>query len=368
MRVLVTGGAGLIGSHLADMLYEKGYQVRIFDNLEKGTHIKKVKWLRKEYEFVKGDIKNKKAVENALKGIDIVFHLAAYGGFAPDVTKFVYANSVGTANIYDVIREKKLKVQKIVVASSQGVYGEGKYKCLIHGFIEPPTRPLEQLERGEWELRCPECGKILVPFPTDEGKRIDPGIVYSITKYEEERIALKVGQRMGIPTVALRYAITYGPRQSLINPYTGITSIFSTRILNNIPLKIYEDGNQKRDFIYVEDVARANILVSEKQEADYEVFNVGTSKPTTMLEFVDILNDAYGTDIKPHLTGEFRPGEVRHLFLDSTKLRSLGWEPQVKLIDGIKNYVAWIRQQGNIKEYFERAYEIMKQRGFFKKN
>ncbi len=367
MRALVTGGAGLIGSHLADLLYEKGYKIRIIDNLEKETHRKKPEWVRKEYEFIKGDMKDKKAVAKAMKDVDLVFHQAAYGGFAPEITKFIYANSIGTANIFDVIREKKLKPEKVVVASSQAVYGEGKYRCRKHGVIEPGTRPLKQLERGHWEVMCPKCGEDLIPMPTDEGKRIDPGIIYSITKYSEERIAIRVGQSLGIPTVALRYSMTYGPRQSLFNPYTGITSIFSTRILNDLPPIVYEDGQQKRDFVYVGDVARANYYVSQNKKTDYEVYNVGTSKPTTVLEFVKILNEAYGKNIQPVLKGEFRPGEVRHLFSDNTKLKSLGWRPSVTVKQGIEKYVEWIQSQGSIKEYFTKAHEIMKKRGIVRK-
>jgi dTDP-L-rhamnose 4-epimerase len=367
MKALVTGGAGLIGSHLADLLYERGYQIRILDNLEPETHSGIPTWVNDAYEFIEGDVKDRPAVDRALDGVDIVFHQAAYGGFAPEITKFVHANSVGTANIFDVIRERKLDIAKVVVASSQAVYGEGGYECGTHGYVEPGTRPVEQMAEGRWEVACPECGRDLVPRPTHEGKRIDPGIIYSITKYSQERMAIRVGRSLGIPTVALRYSMTYGPRQSLLNPYTGITSIFSTRILNGLAPIIYEDGHQKRDFVYVGDIAQANVLVAENDDANFQVFNVGTSKPTTVLEFVDTLNAAYGTAVDPILSGEFRPGEVRHLFSDSSRLRALGWAPQVELRDGIERYVEWIGAQGRVEEYFSTAYEKMRSRGIVMK-
>ncbi len=367
MKALVTGGAGLIGSHLADLLLAEGYDVRILDNLEPETHAEKPAWTKSDFEFIEGDVKDRDVVAKALRGVDVVFHQAAYGGFAPELTKFVYANSIGTANIFDVIREERLDLQKVVVASSQAVYGEGGYTCAAHGYVEPGTRPIEQLEQGRWEVACPECGGDTTPVPTNESKRIDPGIIYSITKYSQERMTIRIGRSLGIPTVALRYSMTYGPRQSLINPYTGVTSIFSTRILNGLPPIIYEDGHQKRDFVYVGDVARANLLVSRNADADYRVFNVGTSRPTTVLEFVAILNEAYGTEVAPVMSGEFRPGEVRHLFSDNTLLRTLGWAPTVDVRQGVARYVEWIQQQGDIKEYFATAYEKMRLGGIVKK-
>lgn len=360
MRALIIGGAGLIGSHTADLLYKKGFKVRIFDNLNKETHRGKPDWISKKYEFIKDDIRNRKVLGKALRNVDYVFHLAAYGGFTSKFTKYIDVNSVGTANIFEIIREKKLKIKKVVVASSQGIYGEGKYICSTHSVIETDFRSLKQLEAGMWEQRCPKCNKVLTPVATDESKRADPGTLYSITKFSQECIAIRVGQTLNIPTVALRFSVTFGPRQSIFNPYTGVVSIFSTRILNNLPPIIYEDGKQTRDFIFVEDVASANFLVSQKKEANYQVFNVSASKQTKVLELVYPLNKNYKTNVKPVLNGEFRPGEVRHLFLDNTKLVKLGWKPEVKLKDGVKKYVEWIKTQGSIGEYWTKAYEIMR--------
>lgn len=361
MRALVTGGAGLIGSHIADLLYSEGYKVRILDNLDPETHPKKPDWVSKNYEFIKGDIRDKQVLEKALTGVDFVFHEAAYGGFTSELTKYFDVNSIGTAKLFEVIKDKKLKVKKIIVASSQAIYGEGKYSCKTHGVMESELRLLSQLERKHWEIKCPVCENNLVPVATDENKKLDPGTIYAITKFTEEQMVIKLGQNFGIPTVALRYAVTYGPRQSIFNPYTGVISIFSTRILNNLPPVIYEDGNQTRDFINVEDVARANFLVSQNDKANYQVFNVSTGIQTRVLDLVSLLNKTYGTNVKPVLNGEFRLGEVRHLFLDNTKLKKLGWKPEVKLEDGVKMYVDWIKTQGDIKEFWDKAYKMMKE-------
>ncbi len=360
MRVLVTGGAGLIGSHVADLFSREGYKVRILDNLDKDTHPKRPDWISKKSEFIQADIRNRKVLEKALDKADYVIHLAAYGGFTHELIKYIKVNSIGTASIFEIIREKRLKIKKVVVASSQAIYGEGKYICGIHGIIEPDLRSIKQLETGLWEQRCSSCSKVLVPAATDESKKADPGTMYSITKFSQETMTIRIGRTFSVPTVALRFAVTYGPRQSIFNPYTGVISIFSTRILNNLSPVIYEDGQQTRDFIFVEDVARAIFLVSQTTKANYQVFNVSTNRQTKMLELVDLLNKTYQTDVKPVLNGEFRPGEVRHLFLDNTKLVKLGWKPEVRLEDGVKEYVEWIKTQGEVGEYWTKAYEIMK--------
>lgn len=360
MRALITGGAGLIGSHLADLLFKEGYSIRILDNLEKETHQRKPDWISKEYEFIKADIRNKKVLEKALGEVDFVFHLAAYGGFTHELTKYIEVNSIGTANIFEIILRKKLKIKKVIVASSQAIYGEGIYNCSTNGIIEPDLRLLKQLEAGVWEHHCPKCDKDLVPIATDETKRADPGTIYSITKFSQECMAIRIGQTLEIPTVALRFAVTYGPRQSIFNPYTGVISIFSTRILNGLPPVIYEDGLQTRDFIFVEDVTRAIYLVSQTNKADYQIFNVSTGRQTGILGLVDLLNKTYQTDIRTILNGEFRPGEVRHLVLDNTKLRRLGWKPKISLKAGLAKYAEWIKTKGDIKEYFSKAHETMR--------
>lgn len=370
MKALVTGGAGLIGSTLVDKLLAKGYDVVILDNLEPEGHRGiKPPWIPKvkNCKFIKGDVRDKRDLYKALKDVDVVFHQAAYGGFSTELSKFVDVNAMGTSRIFDVIHEKKLKVKKIVVASSQAVYGEGKYKCSRHGIQFPSTRDVKQFLKGQWEVKCPKCSKNMTHLPTDELKPIDPSHVYSISKYAEEKIALLLGKQLGIPTVALRYSVTYGPRQSLFNPYTGVCSIFSTLLLNNLPPILYEDGNQVRDFVFVGDVADANIFVSKSAKANFEAFNVGYGKPIKVVDFAKTIAREYKKDIDPILKKEFRPGDLRHLYSDNSKLAKIGFKPKTKLKDGIKQYADWIREQGSVKEYFSEAYKKMKKSGVVQK-
>jgi len=360
-KALVTGGSGLIGSHIVDLLLEKGYEVKVIDNLEKETHPQgKPNWIPKNVEFIKGDMKSLRKVKRAVKGVNYIFHQAAYGGFSPNDKKYVISNSIGIVNLFNAIKATRAPVKKVVTASSQGVYGEGRYFCKEHGIFHPSNRPHKQLELGEWEVKCPKCQKISEPRAVDEDKPIDPGIIYSMTKYTQERYTIKTGEKLGIPSVALRYSMTYGPRQSIFNPYTGVTSFFSTLLLNDKSPTIYEDGHQKRDFVFVGDVANANLVAAESEEANHKVFNVGTGTPTTILNYVEILKKAYNKEhITPKIPGQFRPGEVRHLFSDSTKLRELGWKPTTNVEEGVKKYVSWIKTQGEIKDYFTKAKELM---------
>lgn len=360
MKALVTGGAGLIGSHVVDLLLERGYEVKILDSLEKPAHLNgKPAWIPKDAEFILGDMRDQDAIDRALQGVDYVFHQAAAGGFTPEMSKYFHVNAVGTALLLELIRDKGYPVKKVVVASSQAIYGEGKYECPEHGAIYPEPRPIEQMLHRQWELRCPRCNAVLKGLPTDE-VRIDPRTPYAMSKNSEESIAINAGKFYGVNTAALRYSVTYGPRQSISNPYTGVCSIFSTRILNDLPPIVYEDGHQTRDFIYVRDVAEANLLVAEREDALYEAYNVGTGKATSVLEFIQTLASLYGREVKPVLNAEFRPGEVRHLFADGTKLRSLGWEPKIPLKEGLARYRDWITTQGDIKEYFTEAEALLK--------
>lgn len=359
MKALVTGGAGLIGSHIVDLLLEKGHQVRILDNLARPTHLHgRPDWIPTEVEFLEGDVRNRDDLDRALEGVDWVFHQAADGGFTSAISHYFVNNALPTAVIYELIRDKH-PVQKVVVASSQAVYGEGKYVCPQHGPQYPQPRSVEQMRAQDWELHCPECGSSMAGVPIDES-HVNPLLPYAMSKYWSEMMALNLGKLYRVPTVALRYSLTYGPRQSLFNPYTGVCSIFSTRILNGKPPVIYEDGRQTRDFVFVEDVARANVLVAEKEEANFQVYNVGTGVATTVLEFVATLEHAYGRDVQPALRGEFRPGDFRHLFTDAACLRSLGWEPQVSLEEGLRRYAAWIQTYGTIEEYFTEAERLLK--------
>jgi len=348
MKVLVTGGAGFIGSHTVDLLIKEGHEVRILDNLETQVHgNKKPDYLNPDAELVVGDITDKETWLKVLDGIDAVIHLAAMVGVGQSMyqlVQYLNNNTVGTAKFYEVLLnnpEIKKNIKKIVVASSKSIYGEGAYKCRTHGVIYPGLRSIEQLKRKDWEVRCPICNEYVDPVGITEDKPPQNLSVYALSKYDTEKIALTYGHAFQIPTVALRYFNVFGPRQSLNNPYTGICAIFLSRIKNNKPPIIFEDGKQLRDFIYVEDVARANALALEKAKKT-DVYNVGTGKMTSILDTTRIMIDIMGSSIQPEVTGEFRVGDNRHDFSDISKIKKdIGFEPKVSLKEGFKKLVEW---------------------------
>src|ERR1051326_8989821 len=363
-RALVTGGAGLIGSHVADLLQSEGWHVRILDNLEPQTHRRgKPAWVTNNVEFIEGDVADRETIITALRNIDVVFHQAAYGGYMPEIAKYVRVNSFGTAQMLEVIREKNLPIKKIVVASSQAVYSEGAATCPEHGLVFPEVRPIAQLQRGDWEVHCPICSAVTTTAPTPERAPVGGETVYGLTKVDQEKLVLLWGKQIGIPTVALRYSCTYGPRQSIFNPYTGVIAIFCTRLLNDLPPVLYEDGAQTRDFSFVEDIARANLLAAETDKLDGLPVNIGSGHGTPIREIAEQLSDVLKIDITPEINGEFRPGEMRHLVSDTMLARSAGYKPAVDLSEGIGRYIDWIRAQSDIRDYFSEASEILKNKG-----
>jgi dTDP-L-rhamnose 4-epimerase len=363
-RALVTGGAGLIGSHVADLLRREGWRVRILDNLEPQTHRHgKPAWIASDVEFIEGDVADRETITSALNDIDVVFHQAAYGGYMPEIAKYVRVNSFGTAQMLELIREKNLPIKKIVVASSQAVYSEGAATCPEHGLVFPEVRPLEQLQRGDWEVHCPICGAITTTAPTPERAPVGGETVYGLTKVDQEKLVLLWGKQIGIPTVALRYSCTYGPRQSIFNPYTGVIAIFCTRLLNNLPPVLYEDGEQTRDFSFVEDIARANLLAAESDQLDGHPVNVGSGAGVSIRKIAEQISDELGIHIAPEVNGEFRPGEMRHLTSDTTRIRAAGYASQVDLATGIRRYLDWIRQQSDVRDYFSEAANILRSKG-----
>jgi dTDP-L-rhamnose 4-epimerase len=312
-------------------------------------------------------VRDRRAWARALDGVDIVLHQAAYGGYMPEIAKFVHVNSYGTALLLETIRDAGLPVRKVVVASSQAVYNEGAYRCSTHGRFYGQTRPTAQLERGDYAVRCPRCDAAGAPAPTDEGAPIGGENVYAITKADQERLAIAWGRAAGIPVVALRYSCTYGPRQSVFNPYTGVIAIFCTRLLNDLSPVVYEDGRQSRDLVFVEDVAQANLLVAEDERANGRVFNVGTGQAVEIGELARLLAARLGKDIAPALPGEFRPGEMRALISDISAIGELGYRPRVDLSTGIDRYLDWIGTQGSIKEYFGAAARRLRRRQIVKR-
>lgn len=362
--MLVTGGAGFIGSHTVDLLLEKGYEVRILDSLEFPIHLRKEKpnYIPDDVEFILGDVRNRSDVERALQGVDFVFHLAAYQDYLTDFSRFAFVNDGGTALLYEIIVNGHLPVRKVILGSSQAVYGEGKYECLVHGIQYPPPRPLEQLEKGEWEIKCPICRQDMKPLLTDESK-VNPHNQYAVSKYCQELYALTLGRRYGIPTVALRYSITQGPRQSFFNAYSGILRTSIIRLLNGLPPVIYEDGGQLRDYVYVKDVVEANLLVLENDATNFEAFNVGGSNEVTVLKYARLLIALLGKGIEPEIPGEFRFGDTRHIASDISKLRKFGWEPKTSLERIAQEYIAWAEAQPELLDFYADASRAMKEMG-----
>jgi dTDP-L-rhamnose 4-epimerase len=371
-RALVTGGAGLIGSHIVDLLQAQGWAVRVLDNLETQTHRDgKPPWLQAAIQngaaFVEGDIRDREVVESALDGIDVVFHEAAYGGYMPEISKYVAVNSLGTAQLLEIVREKNLAIRKIIVASSQVVYPEGAGECPQHGLVFPGLRPVEQLRRGDFSVRCPFCQKPTRSVPTPENAPLGGETVYAITKVDQEKLVLSWGRQTGIPTVALRYSCTFGPRQSIFNPYTGVIAIFCTRLLNDLPPVIYEDGEQTRDFSFVEDIAQANLLAGTSDALDGKAINVGSGRGVSIKRVAELVSEALQIPRSAVLNGEFRPGEIRHLISDTKLIRAAGYAPRVSLEEGVARYLAWIKTQGSVRDYFAAAEPILRQKGILQR-
>ncbi len=363
-RALVTGGAGLIGSHLVDLLVRERWKVRILDNLEPNTHkLGRPSWVNSEAEFVQGDLRDRETMTSALRDMDVVFHQAAYGGYMPEIAKYVDVNSLGTAQMLEIIREENLPIRKVVVASSQAVYSEGAGNCPKHGVVFPPVRQVEQLRAADWAVHCPICHEVTASVPTPENAPVGGETVYGLTKVDQEKLVLLWGKQSGVPTVALRYSCTYGPRQSIFNPYTGVIAIFCTRLLNDLPPVLYEDGEQTRDFSFVKDIARANLLVAESDKLDGLPVNVGSEIGVPIREVAEQISDALGIRIESEVNGEFRPGEMRHLTSGTERIQAAGYKPQVDLAEGIRRYLDWIRQQGDVKDYFSEAADILRTKG-----
>jgi dTDP-L-rhamnose 4-epimerase len=349
-RVLVTGGAGFIGSHLADELLEQGYQVRSLDNLAEQVHgpeADRPGYLSPEVELVRGDVRDPRAVRQALAGIDAVYHLAAAVGVGQsmyEIAAYTAINNLGTAVLLEALVERP--VERLVVASSMSIYGEGLYRTAGGRVVPGRERSREQLVAHDWELRDDD-GEALTPVPTDEGKPPTLSSVYALSKYDQERLCLMVGRAYGIPTVALRFFNVYGTRQALSNPYTGVLAIFASRFLNGKPPLIFEDGRQQRDFVHVKDVARACRLALEASGACGGVFNVGSGRAYTVRGIASSMASVLGCEeIEPEITGNYRVGDIRHCFADITLARrELGYEPRIGLEQGLEELAGWLAGQ-----------------------
>jgi dTDP-L-rhamnose 4-epimerase len=358
--VLVTGGAGFIGSHTVDRLLKSGYDVRILDNLQKPVHLKGMPaYIPKEAEFILGDVSDKDAVEKALKNVEYVFHFAAYQDYLPDFSTFFHVNSVGTALIYEIAVRENMKLKKIVVASSQFVNGEGIYKSREGKYYYPKRRTNEQLEKGIWDF-LDEKGEPLEWQWTPETYASPPN-QYAISKYSQELMALNFGERYNIPSTSLRYSIVQGSRQSFYNMYSGACRIFSLNYYFDKAPVVYEDGNMMRDFVNVHDVVDANMIALQDERTNYQSYCVGGGKAYSVIEFAGIVAREFGKgQIKPKITGEYRFGDTRNACSDISKMKALGWSPKRSAQDSVKEYINYLKSQTDIDDILEYSEKVMK--------
>ena len=349
-KILITGGAGFVGSHLADALLRAGHDLRIFDNLSPQVHGKGLpEYLSTNVELLQGDMRDARAVGRAVEGIDITFHLAAAVGVGQSmyqIADYMGSNTLGTAILLQSLLDRKARVEKLVVASSMSIYGEGQYLCANCGDIAPDPRSSEQLLGKGWEVLCPKCGAELAPIPTTEAKALHCSSVYALSKKDQEEICLLFGRTYGLPVVALRYFNIYGTRQALSNPYTGVAAIFASRLLNRRAPLVFEDGLQMRDFVSVHDVIAANLLAIESDRADGHAVNIGSGSAISIREVASALSRTLDADLPSEITGKYRAGDIRHCFGDISKAREmLGYEPQIAFDQGISELANWLREQ-----------------------
>jgi len=350
LNILVTGGAGFIGSHLTDALVEGGHNVRVLDLLVPQVHGSDTpQYLNPAAEFIRADICDAPTVKSALKGIDVVYHEAAEVGVGQsmyEIQRYVRANDLGTAVLLENLIEHRDHIRKLIVASSMSIYGEGAYQCTGCREVYPQLRPAAQLLERRWEMECPSCGEQVAPSGTREDKPLFPTSVYAVTKQDQEQFCLVTGRAYGIPSVALRYFNVYGPRQALSNPYTGVCAIFSARLLNDQRPMIFEDGEQTRDFVHVSDIVQANLLALETDRGDYQAINVGTGVATSVRQISQLLAQGLGKDLEPEIVGKYREGDIRHCVADISRARDLlGYEPRVRLDQGIPELLKWVSKQ-----------------------
>jgi dTDP-L-rhamnose 4-epimerase len=365
-RVLITGGAGFIGSHVTDVLLAAGHEVRLLDNLTiqvHGTSRRRPLYLNPEAELVVGDVTDPLALDRALPGVEKVLHLASAVGVGQsmyDMVSYVHTNEIGTATLLEALAKRR--VARLVVASSMSIYGEGLCQGRSKTLVYPAERPALQLRRGRWELED-ENGEALTPLPTPESKEPSLSSVYALNKYAQERLCLMVGKAYGIPTAALRFFNVYGPRQALSNPYTGVLAIFAARLLNGRSPMVFEDGLQRRDFVHVHDVANACRLALES-EHDGGVFNIGSGQCRSILSVANDLARVMGRrDLKPLITGKYRAGDIRHCFADIERSqRFLNFSPRVEFIRGLEELAEYLSDQ-IADDHVERATEELASRG-----
>ena len=350
-QILITGGAGFVGSHLADGLLAAGHSVRVLDDLTPQVHpADRPDYLSPHVELVRGDVRDPNLLKEVLSGADVVFHFAAAVGVGQsmyEISRYMSVNTQGTAELLQAILDFKAPPEKIVVASSMSIYGEGRYACSDCGkAAAPPVRSIAQLKASEWDLHCDACGGVLKPLPTAEDKPSEINSMYALSKRDQEELCLIYGRTYGLPVTALRFFNIYGTRQALSNPYTGVAAVFASRMLNGKAPLVFEDGEQMRDFVSIHDIVRANMLSMERPESNGEVINIGCGKPITIRRVGELLAGALGKDVQPVITHKFRAGDIRHCYADISKARRLlGYEPQVTHEEGFRELAEWLGGQ-----------------------
>ena len=366
-NVLVTGGAGFIGSHVVDLLIERGYSVKVLDMLDAQVHGSSSNppdHFNEKAEMINGDIRDKNRIVESLRKVDAVIHLAAAVGVGQSMYQIAHytdVNTLGTAKLLDALVNDVKNIKKLVVASSMSIYGEGAYKCAKCYSVHPDVRGEEQLSAKDWAPRCPICQGPIQHMPTNEDHSIIPTSVYAQTKRHQEEMCLLIGRTYKIPTVALRFFSVYGPRQSLSNPYTGVCSLFSARILSGKPPIIFEDGHQIRDFVNVKDLAKANILALERSDADYMAVNVGGGNPVSILDLANEMIKLHRSEVAPQVTQQYRAGDIRHCYADISRARKLlGYDPQVTLEQGLKELYEWSSTRSGIVDSSDKAMDELR--------
>ncbi len=374
-NILITGGAGFIGSNLTRKLVDKGFKVTVLDNLSKQIHGENqnstlYSSIKDIVTFIQGDVCNKSDWQKALRNQDAVIHLASETGTGQSmytIARYNEVNILGTSYLLDILANEKHSIKKIIIASSRSIYGEGKYLCKNDGIVYPNHRQDVDMAKGKFNLVCNKCNEPLQLLATDEDSKMHPSSIYGITKQQQEQMILLMGKTLNIPTVALRYQNVYGPGQSLSNPYTGILSIFSTRLLNGNDIDIYEDGQASRDFVFIDDVVNATILALEKKEANNQIFNVGSGVATSVSEVADLLKSLYNSDVKISVSGKYRLGDIRHNYADLSKIRNtLGFSPKFDFISGITLFVNWVKTQEVMEDKYEISIQELENKGLIK--
>ena len=367
-RILVTGGAGFVGSHTVDALLREGHSVRVFDDLSDQVHGGTIPaYLSTEFagdaEFVRGDVRDIEALRKATADVDVVYHFAAAVGVGQsmyEISRYMEINTQGTANLLQALLDRGDMIEKLIVASSMSIYGEGQYRCEDHGKVAPLPRPAAQLKAKQWEVACLECGRPLEPCATGEGKPLQCSSIYALGKKDQEEMSLLFGRTYGVPVVALRYFNIYGTRQALSNPYTGVAAIFGSRLLNGSAPMIFEDGQQLRDFVSVHDVVQANLLAMQRSEGDGLALNIGSGQPVTIRKIAETLAESLGVETPAEITEKYRAGDIRHCFGDiSLAHRLLGYSPSHQLQSGVGELVEWLRSQSAVDRVEEASSRLV---------